>query len=255
MLTPRPPLLAMGLVAVLAAATASAAPIGPDAGRYAVMVHGKPVGTEDFTCEVSGDSVIITAKSTTTLAARGPDGAPLVMEKKMAFITDAFDFGLRTYLSDQVVGGDSLMRGVEPTSGDTLFSVYRQDTRGGSGDRLVLPPGRLFIVDSPPLFATFAFICRTLNDKSFDHRPISLFVLGERDSLIEATVSDLGHEVIQWGARPVTTRKLRIADANTEFLAWVSPAGQMLRFEQPAIGLRVERRAAAVRPVSKRRAG
>jgi hypothetical protein len=226
-----------------------------DAGRYTVSLAGHAIGTEEFAFDVVGDSLIVTARSHQSLPARAPGGGPLVIDKAMTLVSDAFDFGLRRYMSSQASGPDTLLRGVEPAGGDTLFSVFRQDGTHGEGDRRVLPPGRLYVVDSPPLFTAFGLICHTLHGKSFDTRPIAVLVLGPRDTLLEASVSDLGHETIRWGARPVSARKLRISDASTEFLAWVSPAGHMLRLEQPSTHLKVERAAAAVRRPVRRRAG
>jgi hypothetical protein len=106
-----------------------------------------------------------------------------------------------------------------------------------------LPPGRMYILD-PPLFSTFNFLGRTLYGKSCDRRPVRVFVLGERDSLVDGTVTDVGNETIRWGGRPVLTRKLVIADQTTSFTGWFSTDdGRMLRLEQARDSIRVDRRA------------
>jgi len=211
-----------------------------DQGRFRLSLAGRPIGTEDFAFDVSGDSLVVTSHTHMNLPDRGA-GSPTALDKNMVMITNAEDFGLRRYFSTQGMGADTLLRGVEPEEGDTLFSVYRQNNGHGEGDRLVLPPGRLFVVDSPPQFASFGLMCHALQGKVFTTRPITLFVLGARDSLYEAQATDLGHERIAWGAAPVNARKLKFSDTTTEFFAWVSPAGNLLRIEQPASGIKAER--------------
>ncbi len=253
----RAPLLLLALALALTSAGFADTPRHDEQGRYDLRLGGRSIGFEEYALDLKGDSLVVDAHSRQSLPGRGANGTAFVINKTMTVVTDAFDFGLRRYTSSQITARDTLIRGVEPTASDTVFSVYRQLGDYGVGDRLVLPPGRLFVVDSPPMFSTFGLICRTLKDKAFDHRPLSLFVLGPRDTLLEATVSDLGRETITWAARPVSARKLRFSDGSSELLAWVSPAGQMLRFEQPSSGLRVERvaPAPAVRRATKRRAG
>ena len=147
-----------------------------------------------------------------------------------------------SYWSQMAVGADTLRRGIEVTPGDTAMSVWREFNGRGVGDRLVAPPGRMYIID-PPLFTPFGFLGRTLQGKVCDHRPISVMVLGARDSLVDATVDDVGSETIRWGGRPVVTRKLVIADQHTTFTAWIAADGRLMRIEQPDAGLRVEREA------------
>jgi len=114
-----------------------------------------------------------------------------------------------------------------------------------------LPPGRVFVVD-PKVFICFDLICRSLHGKVFEHRPLTLFVLGARDSVVEATATDLGGETIRWGERPILARKMSIGDAQTTFVAWAAPRGNLLRLEETASGLRVERSPPAVkRPAPK----
>jgi hypothetical protein len=99
----------------------------------------------------------------------------------------------------------------------------------------------MYILD-PPLFSTFNFIGWTLQGKPCDRRPITVFVLGARDSLVNATVTDVAEETLHWGGRPVQARKLVIADERMSFTAWFSPDGRMLRLEQPQTGIRVDRK-------------
>ena len=106
-----------------------------------------------------------------------------------------------------------------------------------------------------PTFVLFDVICRNLHEQSFEKRPVTVVVLGSRDTVLEATVTDLGADSIRWGARPVAARKLSISDRRTEFSVWVSPAGRMLRLTQPEAGLRVERDAPPVRRVRLPRRG
>ena len=78
------------------------------------------------------------------------------------------------------------------------------------------------------------------------------FVLAAEDTTVDAMVTDMGKEMIRWGAKPVQARKLRIGDTTSEFFAMVGPQGYMLQLLQPSTGLRVVRKAQDVKPPGSR---
>jgi hypothetical protein len=209
-----------------------------DEGVFIISQYGEPVRAEEFAIERMGDTLLVRAAS---LVSR-PGQAERPVDKSMVLMVGPLDFAMGSYWSQQIAGPDTLRRGVEVTPGDTVLTVWRQLNGGGVGDVLAMPPGRMYILD-PPLFTTFNFIGRTLQGKVFDRRPIQVFVLGARDSIVAATVTDVGNESIRWGGRPVLARKLLIADAATSFTAWFAPDGRMLRLDQARDGIRVDRKA------------
>ena len=219
-----------------------------DEGAFVISQNGRQVRVERFAYEQMNDSLVIQA--TSALSDAGQPERPA--DKGMLLIVGALDYAMATYRSQMVSGPDTLKRGIDVAAGDTTFTLWREYNSLGTGDQLVMPPGRLYILD-PPLFTTFDFIGRTLRGKVCDRRPIQVFVLGPRDSLVNATVTDTGSETIRWGGRPVMARKLVIADEQTSFTAWISPRGQMLRLEQPQAGIRVDRRSPPVRGRAPRR--
>jgi len=202
-----------------------------DRGSFLIYQSGRLLGTEVFALVGGGDSLVVTARSFQVLDSD-------TLRKDVAQVVGLFDFGLRTYRSKQTFGRLTLTRGLELS--DTAFTSYRQLGMQGEGERFPLPPGRVFVVD-PKVFICFDLICRSLHGKVFEHRPLTLFVLGARDSVVEATATDLGGETIRWGERPVQARKMSIGDAQTTFVAWAAPRGNLLRLEESASGLRVER--------------
>jgi hypothetical protein len=155
----------------------------------------------------------------------------------------SLDFAVVDYWSQQSAGPDTLRRGIEVPPGDTVMTVWRDINQIGVGEVRSLPPGRIYILD-PLLFNTFNFLGRTLHGKVCDHRPVKMFILGARDSLVDATVTDVGNETLRWGGRPVLTRKLVIADQETSFTGWYSPDdGRMFRLEQARASILVDRKA------------
>ena len=210
-----------------------------DEGTFIISQYGKPVRAEEFAIERTNDTLLVRASSMVAL----PGQATRPVDKSMILLVGPLDFAMGSYWSQFAAGPDTLRRGVEVTPGDTVFTVWREFNRRGVGDLLAMPPGRMYILD-PPLFTTFNFIGWTLQGKLCDRRPITVFVLGERDSLVDATVTDVGTEAIRWDDRPVQARKLVIADEATSFTAWFSPDdGRMLRLEQPRDSIRVDRKA------------
>ena len=241
---------ACALVAVCfapALAAAQAATESIDQGNYVISVGDRPIGAENFSIESRSDSVYCIAKS--YLTRRSPDGDQTV-EKVMGWSANRSDWSLRYYQSNETFRGATLTRGVVQLQGDTALTVFVENRDGGGvANRRVAPPGRLFILDSG-LYTLFNLICLSFHERTFTTRPVNLLAVGPPDTLLEAQATDLGHETIRWGARPVQARKVQISDGSTTFIAWMSPdRGRMLRLMHQASGLRIDREAP---PVKKR---
>lgn len=237
MRTPSALLLALALL--LAAPATGAPPTSPasiDSGRLIVLDRGTPVGYEDFEYERLGDSLVVSGVHTRTM--READGSTVKWVKKFGLVVDARDFGLRQYTSNLEVGGRLMVRGIVP--GDTAMTVFTEQDGGGTAERLVQPPGRLFVMD-PPLFTLFDVICRNVSAQSLSRRPVELVTLGEKPGTARATMSAAGPDTIRWGGKRMVSRRYVIADDQGTFLAWVSPEGRMLRLLHEASGLEVLR--------------
>ncbi|HEY6866466.1 MAG TPA: hypothetical protein VI792_04360 [Candidatus Eisenbacteria bacterium] len=236
--------LALGLLALASPARAQmpafadTGTFAVDAGSFRIVQSGHMLGTEVFSYSGRGDSMLVVSRTFQVLSSGD------TLRKDVSQVVSLLDFGLRNYHSKQTFGGHTLTRGLE--MGDTTYMSFRQMDEQGVGDMLVLPPGRMFILD-PKMFVCFDLICRSLHKKVFDTWPLTLLVLGPRDSVLAATATDLGSETIRWGSKPVQAHKFNIGDANTTFTAWAGPAGSMLRLEEGTTGLRVERDAPAVK--------
>src|SRR5205085_9900312 len=103
------------------------------------------------------------------------------------------------------------------------------------------------VVD-PQVFALFDLLCRDFSRQSYDERPVTLVYVTARDTAVEARVKRLGKVPFKVGDKTITAEKLSITDPWSEFTAWVSPTGQMLRLTLPAVGLRVDRDPDTLRP-------
>ena len=210
-----------------------------DSGTFIISQYGKPVRAEEFAIQRMGDTLLVRAASMLSL----PGEAAQPVDKSMILLVGPYDFAMGKYSSQQIAGPDTLRRSVVVTPGDTVMTVWRDINQNGVGEVRSLPPGRIYILD-PLLFNTFNFLGRTLHGKVCDRRPVKMFILGARDSLVDATVTDVGNETIRWGGRPVLTRKLVIADQQTSFTGWYSPDdGRMFRLEQVQSSIRVDRKA------------
>ena len=237
----------VGLAALLLALPARAQePIESlDKGNYVVYLRDRAIGAENFSIDARSDSVTCLARSYVTQRTSKGDET---VEKAMGWSANRGDWSLRYYQSDETFRGQTLVRGVLQLEGDTAMTVFVENKEGGgSANRRAAPPGRFFILDSG-LYTLFDLICLSLHGKTFATRPLNLLSIGPPDSLFEAQVTDLGHETIRWGARPVQARKVQISDGTVTFVAWMSPdRGRMLRLVHDASGLRVEREAPPVK--------
>jgi hypothetical protein len=99
------------------------------------------------------------------------------------------------------------------------------------------------------LYTLIDLVCLNQRGKTFTSRPISVLTLSAAtgDTVIEATLTDLGNETIRWASRSVTARKLEIKDRGVAFVVWLNPSSKLLRLTHEESGLRVERDAPAVK--------
>lgn len=227
-------LLAAGTILVAAASPARAAVV--DQGSFKIYANDRPLGAETFELSDAQDSLIVRARQYLALpTTRGDE--PL--EKSVDLLVSRSDFALRQYQANRIFRGATTKRAV--VVADTHYVAYREEGRGGEGESRVLPPGRVYLMDSQ-VITLFDLICRGLFGKTFDTRPLNLLALGPRDTMLDARAVSLGNETIRWGGRPLVAHKYQIlADTQTTFTAWVSPQGQLIRLTEPVAGLRAER--------------
>lgn len=244
----RPP-LSLLLLALLFAAPASADPLPAlvDSGTFRISLKNHVLGTERFTFESSGDSLIVSSYVVELIPHE--DGAD-TLQKRMGLVVKALDYDLKNYESHQTYLGQRLHRGL--VMGDTSFTSYFQINEEGSGDELVRPPGRIFVID-PQVFTLYDVICRNLHGRTFDQRELLTYMLGATDTTVQVLATNLGVETIRWGARLVPARKIGIHDGHAEYFLWMSDQGHMLRLTQPAYEMVVERMRPAVRRPAARR--
>jgi hypothetical protein len=214
-----------------------------DQGRFVIMSGGKRVGTEDFTFRILADSLCLLSKSL-TLQDPG-DGKADTVDKQVFMAVGKDDYMLHTYQSNQTFRGKVQVRGI--VMGDTLFTLYREYDGHGQGDRLVLPPGRMYVMDSR-LYSLFELLFLSLQGQTFQQRPVLMLALGDRDTLVEATVARAGRDTLQIGGKPTVTARWRLSQGPVTLDMWTDAKGRVMRIAHRPTGLVVERQPEAVKP-------
>jgi len=232
----------LALAALFGTLPAARAAEVSDKGSFKIYRHDRALGAETFEISEGNDSLVVRARQHITIPTSQGD-EPL--ERSADLLISRMDYSLRQYQSERKFRGSTTRRAL--MLADTHYVAYREDERGGEGESRVLPPGRLYVMDSQ-LITLFDLIGRSFHAKRFEDRPIHLLALGPRDTLLEATATVLPDETIRWGSKPVVARRLQIAaDDQTTFTLWVGPQGRLLRLIEPAGGLRAERDAPEVK--------
>jgi len=225
------------VLALLAAAPALALEPAPaDSGRLVVYQGEMPIMNERFTFQFLGDSLALTAVSERKL--RDEQGALHPYQKTLLLVADARDLGLQRYLSIEEFQGHKLTRGLVP--GDTSITYYRELDGAGEASRLVQPPGRLYVMESP-MFSLFEVLCRGLADKSFTTRRAQLVALSDSMATPLATITRLAPDTLRNAGQSVIARHYRLEDPGATFDLWADPRGRLLKLAHAASGLRVER--------------
>jgi len=217
-----------------------------DAGKFLIYLRGRTMGYENFFIDQYADSVVVESMVRQLIIA--PDGDDSLMKTARLFVS-AFDLDLRHYESSYTLGRSKITRGL--ILADTSLTSYREVNGYGTADVLVRPPGRIYVHD-PDVYALFDVISRNLLRQEFDSRPITLMVLGPRDTTLEVTATRLPPEPLRWGARTLQARRLKLDDGTNQILMWSDTRGRLLKLEEPVSGLRVVRAAPAVKPRARR---
>ena len=207
-----------------------------DQGSFKIYANDRALGAETFEMSDAKDSLVVRARQYLALPTNRGD-EPL--EKGVDVLVSRSDFALRQYQANRTFRGTTTKRAV--VVADTHYVAYREGDGLGEGVSSVLPPGRVYIMDSQ-VITLFDLIFRGLYGKTFETRPLNLLALGPRDTMLDARAVSLGNETIRWGGRPLVAHKYQIvADSQTTFTAWVGPRGQLVRLIEPVAGLRAER--------------
>lgn len=208
-----------------------------DTGILVVFDHDLPVAHEKFTWEWYGDSIIVTAKAKRTLA--DAEGKRHQYEKTMLVVVDARDLGLLRYQSDQHFQDQLASRGILPS--DTVLTYYTEFNQQGNAVRLVQPPGRLFVIDTP-MFSLFDVMLRSLAGKDFESRRVQLLVTSA-DTLIMplATVTKVKLDTLKVGTRRIPAQHYQLVDPSVQFDLWADAKGRLLRMTHEGSGMLVER--------------
>ena len=214
-----------------------------DQGRFVIRSGGRQVGTEDFAFRVLADSLCLSSQSFTI---QDPgDGKPDTVNKQVFLAVGKDDYVLHVYQSNERFRGKEQVRGI--VMGDTLFTLYREYDGHGVGDRMVLPPGRMYVMDSR-LYSLFELMCLSLKDQSFQQRPVFMLTLGERDTIVEATLARAGRDTLRIGGTPTVTTRWRMSQGPVTLELWTDAHGRLMRIAHPPTGLVVERQPATVKP-------
>lgn len=224
-----------------------------DSGQLVVFEKDLPVATERNVFQHLGDSLVVVA--TTHRDFVDEHGAHHPLQKSMMLVVDSRDLGLIRYLSTQDFNGHKIVRGLLPS--DTSMTYYVELDGGGNADQVVLPPGRLFVMDSQ-LFSLFDVVSRSLAKKTFTTRRVQLLAL-QPDSLAApvATVTALGADTLVVGRTKQAVNHYAFEDQSARFELWSDAEGRLVQLVHSESGLRVERvpaTAAARKPPAKKKA-
>ncbi|MFI5371658.1 MAG: hypothetical protein ACHQ52_08875 [Candidatus Eisenbacteria bacterium] len=245
--------LATALLLAAAVTTLAAAPEPTpeqqpplDTGQFTISVDGRRLGVERFTFRELGDSLCLSSQ--TLMVQDMGDGRRDTVNKQVFMAVGKDDYLLHAYQSNETFRGRQQIRGI--VMGDTLFTLYREVDGHGSGDRLILPPGRMYVMDSR-LFSLIELVTLSLHGQTFDRRPVTVLTLGDRDTVVEATLARAGRDTLRVAGAATPATRWQLIQGPVTLQLWTDAVGRLLRVAHPPTGLLVERQPARVKPASK----
>ena len=247
--TVRTLLLAVLSLAGLAPIARAQSSTAPDSGLLVIFDHDTPIAHERYAYQFMGDSLVISAA--TQREFRDESGKRHPFLKTMVLTVDAHDLGLMRYLSNQDFNDHKTVRGLLPA--DTVMTYYKEYDGVGDADRLVQPPGRLFVLD-PQLFTLFDVLCRSLAGKEFATRRVQLVALAPDTLTMPLAIVTLQKPgTTRVGTRRVLLRHYSLDDHGVRFELWADPRGHMVRMANQPSGLSVELAPESARAVGPKR--
>src|SRR5262245_52386783 len=209
----------LAVVVVLASAlllpARAAAQLSPaaDSALLIVFERDTPVARETCAYHYMGDSIVVV--STAHRDFLDEQGKHHPLQKTMMLVVSSRDLGLIRYISSQDFNDHQIVRGLVP--GDTSMTYYIEMDGAGDADRVVQPPGRLFVMDSQ-MFSLFDVLTRSLASKQFTTRRVQILAL-QPDSLAAplATITAMGSDTVTVGRSKVTAKRYAFEDESARF--------------------------------------
>ncbi len=224
------------LVAVLSAAPAVAQVWTPqDSAKFEIYQDDRLLGIEDYRTFKTGDTLVITSALDLSGAR---EGSTLPRFKETMFLRKA-DSSYPIVFHVTELARDSTQTSLNCVFRDTTVVIYRENKRGGVGDALALPPGRLYLLE-PGIYAQIQTLLGDFVQSSQNKRKQSVLIpaVGQ---VVEVTLSRGPRENLGQDRFLVKTTRVDMTDKLTTLSAWMDSGGRMWKLEAKAQGLRVER--------------
>jgi hypothetical protein len=208
------------------------------AGTFEVWQDTTRLGTEFYTAYLTAakkDSVITTSSVVYDLHS----GKRLMhYEKKTLRITGAMDSHLMQYQSAEEIGPQE--RALAVTTYDTTATIYHEDNGQGDGTVIVVPPGRVYILD-PSVYEQVEALTRDFAQSQVPSRTMHALI-PPRDTVITIQMKRGPKEKVQGtGGKPMSAQRVDMYDDLTRIQAWLDDSGNLVRLEAPAQKVRVVR--------------
>jgi hypothetical protein len=206
-------------------------------GTFEAWQDTARLGTEFYTVYTSPkrDSLISFAAVHYTLHDRH---GVVALDKWTVSVLRALDSFPLLYQNREQLGGRE--RSFSISTQDTTASFFREIGDSGSGKMVVLPPGRLYILD-PGVYTQVEEVAGDFYARGAPVR-VQNVVIAPRDTIVSLHLTRGGQETIELPGRGrVNATRIDLYDDLTLIQAWLDEHGRLLQVLAPAQKLRVVR--------------
>lgn len=207
-----------------------------DSATFEIYQDDRLLGVEHYRSFRTNDTLIVA--SALELPGASPNSTLPRYKDTMFFLRSLDSYPLVFHVSE--TGRDSTeSRSLRVSFNDTTAVIYRESWRGGVGDAVAIPPGRLYLLE-PGIYGQ---IQKLLGDfvQSKQHKRKQAVLIPAIAQIVDITLARGPQENLGQGRFMVKTTRVDMTDKMTSLSAWLDSGGRMWKLEAPAQGLRVER--------------
>lgn len=206
-----------------------------DSAKFEIYQDDRLLGIEDYRTFKTGDTLVVTSALDLSGAR---EGSTLPRFKETMFLRKA-DSSYPIVFHVTEMQRDSSQTSINCVFRDTTVVIYRENKRGGVGDAIALPPGRLYLLE-PGIYAQIQTLLGDFVQSSQNKR-VQQVLIPAIGQVVEVTLKRGPRENLGQDRFMVKTTRVDMTDKLTNLSAWLDSGGRMWKLEAKAQGLSVER--------------
>ena len=207
-----------------------------DSATFEIYQDDVLLGTEQYRTFVTHDTLIISSSLDLSGASKN---SSLPRYKDTMFLRKADSSYPLIFNVTETARDTMKSNALRCIFNDTTVVIYRENKKGGMGDALALPTGRLYVLE-PGIYAQLQTLLGDFVQSSQNKRKQAVLIpaIGQ---FVDVMLTRGPKENLGQDRFIVRTTQVTMTDKMTQIRGWLDSSGRMWKLSAPMQGLRVER--------------